>query len=100
MLAAPANQSYKLSVYAKCPAGRNAFVYIPGMTNGDVVSYLYLQRRLDPEHGFGSPPERRPYVSYSFYNADTSWLLLDDVVLTFGDGTAPSTWCCIPASAM
>ena len=88
-LPAPANQSYKLSVYAKCPAGGAALVYIPGMANGDAGQWLTCDGNWDLNQITFQTGPSAGYLSYSFYNYGTSWVLLDDVVLTFGDGTAP-----------
>ncbi len=45
-------QSYKLSVYTKCPAGRLAGFYTAGTAGGDTSQYLTLQWRLgaEPDH--------------------------------------------------
>lgn len=91
---APANQSYRVSIYAKCPPNVLAELAVPNLLGlvftcdgnwdlnqatfqtGPAASYLNLIiRKYDNALGTFDPA--------------TSWLLVDDVSLTFGDGTAP-----------
>jgi hypothetical protein len=87
---APANQSYKISLYAKCPAGKYAFIYIPGMANGDVTNYFFCTGDWTYNQTSFSTGSSAGYIYYYIFNADTSTLEVDDVVLTYGDGTAPA----------
>jgi hypothetical protein len=89
MIPAPPNQSYSLSFYAKCPAGKVSFIYIPGMANGNVVDYITCNDTWSLNKASFTTGSTAGYLYYSIYNADTSWLRVDDVVLTYGDGTAP-----------
>ena len=82
-------QSYDLSLYTKCPAGRSAAVYIPGTTSGDILQGLtcngnWALNRI-------SFQIRLPATDFFFsvYNRDVEWLRVDDVVLTYSGGDAP-----------
>lgn len=86
---APANQSYILNVWAKCPSGGLAAAYIPGMANGDVGQWLTCDGNWDLNQVTFETGAAAGYLTYAFYSYGTSWALIDDVVLTFGDGTAP-----------
>lgn len=86
----PPGQSYKLNLYAKCPAGRSAFVYIQGTSGGDTYQYLTCNDAWAPNQvSFTSGPSATDFFFYIF-NADTSWLRVDDLVLAYADGTVPS----------
>jgi hypothetical protein len=93
----PANQSYLLSVYAKCPVnnpGRSNYVYaIDGPIPNNAVIVTAPLTCDGTWHQNLIPFQNGPADGYLFFylvNADTSWLLVDDVVLTYGDGTAPA----------
>jgi len=86
---APANQNYNLSVYAKCPAGDSALIYVPGMSNGDVGQWMTCDGNWDLNQISFQTGNSAGNLTFAFYNYGTSWVLLDDVVLTYGDGTAP-----------
>ena len=93
----PANQSYLLNVYAKCPTnnpGRSDYVYVlagPALNSETQVSFAPLT--CDGTWHANQIPFQNiaadGYVAFYLVNGDTSWLLVDDVVLTYGDGTAP-----------
>ncbi len=86
----PAGQSYKLSLYAKCPAGRSAAVDIPGTSGGETVQYLTCNDAWTPNQvNFTAGPSSTDFFFYVF-NLDRSWLRIDDVVLTYADGSVPS----------
>jgi hypothetical protein len=85
----PPGQSYKLNLYAKCPTGRSAAVYVPGTLGGDTFQYLTCNDAWAPNQiGFTAGPTATDFFYYIF-NRDTSWLRIDDVVLTYADGTVP-----------
>jgi hypothetical protein len=86
---APPNQSYKMSIYSKCPTGTYAIVYIPGMVNGDVSAQMNCTGDWSPNtFTFQNGPAETNMFYYIFLFGP-SWLEVDDVVLTYGDGTAP-----------
>ena len=89
LIPAPANQSYRISLYAKCPAGVIATVYIPGMANGDVTGFLTCDGNWDLNQFTFQTGISAGYLYYYIFNYSLSWLRVDDVVLTYGDGTAP-----------
>ncbi len=87
---APANQSYTLSMYSKCAVGAQALAYIPGMVNGDVG----LSLACNGAWSFNQVSFKTgPAAGYLFYYlfGYTSPLQVDDVVLTYGDGTVPQS---------
>jgi hypothetical protein len=86
----PVGQSYKLNLYSKCPAGRIAYVYIPGTLGGDTYQYLTCNDAWMPNQvNFTAGPSSTDFFFYIF-NADTAWLRIDDLVLTYADGTVPN----------
>jgi hypothetical protein len=86
----PPGQPYKLNLYAKCPAGRAAFVYVPGTSGGDTYQYLTCNDAWAPNQvNFTAGPSATDFFFYVF-NADMAWLRLDDIVLTYADGTVPN----------
>jgi hypothetical protein len=88
-ISAPANQSYQLGIYTKCPAGGVALAYIPGMANGDVSQYLTCNGNWNLNQITFQTGPSAAYFYYYIFNINTSSLLVDDVSLTYGDGTVP-----------
>ena len=85
----PPGQSYKLNLYTKCPAGRVGYVYIPGTSGGDTFQYLACNDAWAPNQvNFTAGPSATDFFFYVF-NADRASLRIDDVVLTYADGTVP-----------
>jgi hypothetical protein len=85
----PPGQSYKLNLYTKCPAGRLAAVYIPGTLGGDTFQYVTCNDAWAPNQvTFTAGPGATDFFFY-IYNRDISWVRIDDVVLTYADGTVP-----------
>lgn len=80
-----AGQAYKLSLYAKCPANSSNFIYIPNINSQNLICDGTW--RLN-QMSFQTPAGATNFFFYLF-NASTSWLRVDDVVLTYADGTAP-----------
>src|SRR5260370_2018801 len=56
----PAGQSYKLSLYAKCPAGRSAAVDIPGTSGGEPLHDLPFNDPSPPHHVHFPPRPTSP----------------------------------------
>lgn len=84
------SQSYRMSLYAKCPAGEFADVYIPWTSTGGVTTRLKCDGNWDlNQFSFetGSAPGS---LFYYIYDWGSRFLRVDDVVLTFGNGTAPA----------
>jgi hypothetical protein len=85
-------QAYKLSVYAKCPTGTYNYVVAVDQIGSGVPGSL---RQLTcngswalNQVAFQVLPTTNLFRIY-FTNNAKSWLLIDDVVLTYADGTAP-----------
>ncbi len=82
-------KKYRLSAYAKCPAGTYSFMHVPDTADGNVaVPFTCDNKWNQAKLAFTAAP-KADYIFYYLFNADKSWLRVDDVVLTFADGTAP-----------
>jgi hypothetical protein len=82
-------QAYTLSLYSKCPANTNSFAYVPDADGGNAVKILACNGSWTRnELSFKTGPSAEYFFFYVF-NADVSWLRIDDVVLTYADGTVP-----------
>jgi hypothetical protein len=87
---APANQAYKLTAWSRCDAGADAFWYT------ESAAMMYLSQPLQctgawaqNEIHFTAKPTDGDATFY-FYNHSAGSLFLDDLVLTFEDGTVPA----------
>ena len=84
------NRSYAVSVWVKCPAGGGGLFYV-NSTSGSVASTslecnaTWTPNRMNFQIGSGAT-SFWVYV----YNYGTELMLIDDLVLTYGDGTAPA----------
>jgi hypothetical protein len=82
-------QAYKLSLYSKCPSNTNSFVHVPDTATGNVSQPLTCNGNWALNQvTFQSAPSAAYFFFYVF-NADVSWLRVDDLVLTYSDGTVP-----------
>ena len=84
------NQSYILSLYVKCPAGATATVFIPGTAAGDLSTFMICNGNWNLNTvNFQAAATGADFFFYlfSYYGG---WARFDDVVLTYGDGTAPA----------
>ena len=88
---APANQSYTLSLYSKCAAGVEALAYIPGMVNGDVSLGLACNGAWSLNQVSFKTGPAAGYLSYYIFDYGVASVQVDDVVLTYGDGTVPQS---------
>ncbi|HUS08691.1 MAG TPA: DUF2341 domain-containing protein, partial [Bryobacteraceae bacterium] len=85
----PPSQAYKLKLHTKCPAGRSAAVYIPDTLGGDTFQYVTCNDAWSPnEIAFTSGAAATDLLLF-VYNRDVEWLRIDDMVLTYADGTVP-----------
>jgi hypothetical protein len=85
----PASQDYALSVWAKCPAGGDAFWYTPSVPSGNQSQSLQCTGDWALNQMTFTSPATDGEGYFYFYNHTTGSLFLDDVVLTYGDGTVP-----------
>jgi hypothetical protein len=86
---APPNQSYLLSLYAKCPSGATATVYIPWTSTGGTTQYLNCNGNWNFNQVAFQTGSAPGDLYYYIFDYGTQFLRVDDVVLTFGNGTAP-----------
>ena len=84
-----ANQAYAISLYAKCPSGTSAFLAVYGGSTGEVDLPLTCNGSWSPNQVTFQTGTTAGYINYALYLFGTSSAEFDDVVLTFGDGTAP-----------
>ena len=93
-ISVPANQSYLISAYAKCPAGALGLLYVsgnvPGIPLADVQQHLICDGNWNKNQLSFQTGVSGGYLNFVFYSYGKSWLLVDDVVLTLGDGSAPA----------
>jgi hypothetical protein len=89
------NQAYRLSVWAKCAPGSFNTIHVPATASGDITQFLtcdgaWHQNQLSFQTAadFQTGP-LKGYMYFYLFNLDKAWLRVDDVVLTYGDGTAP-----------
>lgn len=86
---APANQSYTLSMYAKCAPGVQAEAYIPAMVNGDVGVGLSCTNAWTFNQITFTTPATAGYLYFYIFLYGIATVQVDDVVLTYGNGTVP-----------
>jgi hypothetical protein len=87
----PANQSYILSMYAKCPLRTTAYTYIPNMAKGDVSTGIDCTGAWAPYQVAFQTGPTAGYMTFGIYLYGAPWLEVDDVRLTYGDKTVPQT---------
>ena len=82
---------YMLSAYAKCPAGRTAFLHVPDevAAEGNVTTNIKCDDKWNLATLVFTAGAKVNTAFFYVFNNDKSWLRVDDVVLTFVDGTAP-----------
>jgi YD repeat-containing protein len=86
----PRSQAYKLTVWSKCTAGKNTYFYTPSAAAGDYSKPLSCAGSWATNDISFTSSATADYLYFYFYNADTGSLLLDDVTLTYDDGTVPA----------
>jgi len=84
------NQKYSVSVWVKCPLGGGGIFYVPTPAGGIATS----QVACNATWTFNSMSFQIGPAATTFqiivYNYGTQPMLIDDLVLTYGDGTAPA----------
>jgi hypothetical protein len=86
-------QSYQISLWANCGNNETAQIYIPGTVGGDTTKYLpcalgapaWAQTQFTFQ-----PGNSASYFYYEIFYLGQTTLLIDDIVLTYADGTAPA----------
>jgi hypothetical protein len=86
----PHNQAYSVTVYTKCAAGDNAFFYTPNVASGSFTSPFVCNGSWAENQFQFTSSATDDYVYYALYYAGKASLLVDDVVITYGDGTVPA----------
>jgi hypothetical protein len=88
-ISTPPGQAYTLSLYAKCPTLQYPFVYIPGTASGDLGQTLKCDGNWDLNTiNFTTAPSATSFT-FSVYGYSVGSVLVDDIVLTYADGTVP-----------
>jgi len=86
-------KKYLLKVYTKCPTGGSGYIYIPQTTMGNIYEPLSCNEHWNLSQVSFTPAVGRPTISIDIHDTSPLPLLVDDIVLTFSDGTAPTqTW--------
>lgn len=83
----PHSQAYKVSLYTKCPAGDSAYFYTPN-TSDTIPPFACTGSWAANSFTFTSNATD-DYVYYALYYAGKGTFLVDDVVMTYGDGSVP-----------
>ena len=85
----PPGQTYTLSLYSKCPAGQLSLVYIPGTASGDFFGFLTCNGTWAfNTMTFTTGPSATDF-HFAVYAYGAGWVRVDDVVLTYSNGTVP-----------
>ena len=86
-------KSYLLKVYTKCPTGGSGYIYIPHTTIGNIYERLSCNENWNLSEVSFTPAVGQPTFWIFIGDPSPLPLLIDDIVLTFSDGTAPrQTW--------
>lgn len=86
----PHNQAYKVSAWTKCPSGDLAFFYTSTAAQGtSIPNFTCNGSWAQTEFTFTTTPTD-DYVYYALYYAGTGTFLVDDLVITYGDGSVPA----------
>jgi hypothetical protein len=83
------SRAYKLQLYAKCPSGTSSQMSVTDTTAGEEVHDVTCNDQWTPtEVSFTTSSAASSFTLY-VYNASTQWLRIDDLLLTYADGTVP-----------
>jgi hypothetical protein len=86
----PHSQAYKVTAWTKCPAGDDAFFYTSTAAQGTTIPPFTCNGSwAQNEFTFTTTPTD-DYVYYALYYAGKSTFLVDDLVITYGDGSVPA----------
>ncbi|HEY6458929.1 MAG TPA: hypothetical protein VIY73_02230, partial [Polyangiaceae bacterium] len=85
----PHNQAYAVTAYTKCPAGDTAYFYTPNVASGSFSSNFTCNGAWAENQFTFTSSATDDYVYYAIYYAGTGTFLVDDVVITYGDGSVP-----------
>ncbi len=83
------NQTYNVEIWSSCEAGDNGFFYTPTVTSGSFTSAFACTGAWAKNTFTFTTDATSDAVTYSLYYAGTKTLLLDDMVITLGDGSVP-----------
>ena len=85
----PPGQEYRLSLWAKCAAGASAYIYLPYTQGQQIINLACTGSWTMAEHVFRAPSAGNTIRVHVYNNAKTP-LYVDDIVLTYSDGSVPS----------
>jgi hypothetical protein len=86
----PASQAYKLTFWSKCDAGADAFWYTESASTPYLSQPIQCTGAWVSNEVHFTAQAMEGEATFYFYNHSTGSLLLDDVVLTYEDGTVPA----------
>jgi hypothetical protein len=85
----PTNQTYNVTIWSNCEAGDTGFFYTPTVTSGSFTSPFACTGAWAQNTFSFTTDATSDSVYYALYYDGTKTLLLDDMVITLGDGTVP-----------
>jgi hypothetical protein len=86
----PVSQAYRVSVYTKCASGDDAYFYTPN-AGGSTQTWSFACNGSWAETQFSFTSDATDdYIYYALYYAGSGTFLIDDLVITYGDGTVPA----------
>ncbi len=90
LIPAIANQNYTVSVWVKCPTGGGGLFFVNSTAGSVAAEWLVCNTTWTLNSMNFQIGPTAPRFNLYVYNYGTQPMLIDDFVLTYGDGTAPS----------
>jgi hypothetical protein len=87
---AAAGESYLLQVSTKCPSGGSGYIYVPKTTRGTAKQALTCNGAWNTSKVAFTPAATSSTFRAAVYNTSPEPLLVDDLVITYSDGTVPT----------
>ena len=83
-------RSYAISLYTKCQPGSSGALYLPKTTTGNFLRGISCNGSWNQTKVTFTPAAEDTTFSFSIYNEGAGSFLIDDIVLTYSDGTTPT----------
>jgi len=81
--------AYSLSLHARCQAGAYTYLYVPQTSTGEFFQELTCNGDWALNEASFTAADGASSFYFYVYNASTTSLFIDDIVLTHADGTVP-----------
>ena len=85
----PHSQAYKVSAYTKCLTGDLAYFYTPNAAAGTTIPNFTCNGAWAANEFTFTSTATDDYIYYALYYAGKGTFLIDDVVITYGNGSVP-----------